>query len=195
MTQWPALCISSRWPRSVPRRNSSLGRQRSPKALAITNANWRRSLPRNNRLQLTGCPWIGEFAEQRSRRTCAIWTRRDRQAAPAATATRLRPDARTWIRYVRSSTTVASICEWAPSRSASARWSIPGWNSASTSSWNRTPSVTTSCWPSRQPREWPSSSSKCTSYSWTMRWVGAECEWHLHEPFSRLATFLLMTNS
>lgn len=136
-----------------------------------------------------------EFAEQRSRKTCAIWTRRDRQAAPAATATRLRPDARTWIRYVRSSTTVASICEWAPSRSASARWSIPGWNSASTSSWNRTPSVTTSCWPSRQPREWPSSSSKCTSYSWTMRWVGAECEWHLHEPFSRLATFLLMTNS
>lgn len=136
-----------------------------------------------------------EFAEQRSRKTCAIWTRRDRRAAPAATATRLRPDARTWIRYVRSSTTVASICEWAPSRSASARWSIPGWNSASTSSWNRTPSVTTSCWPSRQPREWPSSSSKCTSYSWTMRWVGAECEWHLHEPFSRLATFLLMTNS
>ena len=109
--------------------------------------------------------------EKRNERTCATWTRRDRLAAPVATAMSRIPRARTWPTLGQSSTTEAFTWEWARWRSASARWSTRAWSLASTSSSSRTPSATTLCSPSRRPPGWRSSSYRCTLYFSTTRWV------------------------
>ena len=112
--------------------------------------------------------------EKRNERTCATWTRRDRLAAPVATAMPRTPRARTWPPSGRSNTMEAFTCEWARWRSASARWSTRAWSLASTSNSSRTPSATTLCLPSRRPLGWRSSSYRCTLYFSTTRWVHSE---------------------